>query len=180
MGAPPDIVIRDCKASDLARITEIYGQSVMRETASFELEAPDLAEMTRRRSALVEKDYPYLVAEREDVVVGYAYAGPHRPRPAYRHAVENTVYVDPAAQRRGVARALMERLIEEAQARGFRQMIAVIGDSAHIASIALHETLGFTRVGNLVSVGFKHGKWLDTVFMQRALGPGDATPPDGA
>lgn len=180
MGSRSDVVIRKCEEADLARITEIYGLSVVQETASFELEPPDLAEMKRRRAVLVENGYPYLVAERDGVVVGYAYAGPHRTRPAYRHAVENTVYVDPSAQRGGIGRALMERLIGEVEVRGFRQMIAVIGDSAHIASIALHEALGFTRAGNLESVGFKHGKWLDTVFMQRTLGAGDTTPPDSA
>lgn len=175
-----DLVIRDCEKRDLERITEIYGRSVHEETASFELTAPELEEMTRRRAALASKAYPYLVAELEGDIVGYAYASEYRPRPAYRHSVETTVYVDQEVQRGGVGRALMERLIEEAEAHGFRQMIAVIGDSAHIPSIEFHKSLGFTYAGNLVSVGYKHGKWLDSVFMQRPLGQSDSSPPERA
>lgn len=175
-----DIVIRNCEEPDLVRITEIYGQSVLEETASFELEPPRLEEMIRRRAALVDNGYPYLVAECDGAIVGYAYAGPYHTRAGYRNTVENTVYVDPDAQRGGIGRALMERLIEEAEAHGFRQMIAVIGDSSHVASIRFHEDLGFSYAGNAVSVGYKHGKWLDTVLMQRPLGPGDTTPPERA
>lgn len=178
--AAPEIVIRDSRESDLPRITEIYARSVREETASFELEPPDLAEMARRRAGLVEKGCPYLVAAIGGRVEGYAYLSPYHHRPGYRHTVENTVYVDPRAQRRGVGRRLLQRLIEDAEARGFRQMIAVIGDSANTASIALHKAAGFTCAGNLVSVGYKHGKWLDSVLMQRALGPGDAAPPERA
>lgn len=180
MTSRSDIVIRQCEEADLARVTEIYARSVREETASFELIPPDLAEMTRRRAALLHEGYPYLVAEVDGAVRGYAHAGPYRPRPAYRNTVENTVYVDPAAQRGGIGRALMVRLIEEAEAHGFRQMIAVIGDSSHVASIRFHEDLGFSYAGNAVSVGYKHGKWLDSLLMQRPLGPGDTTPPERA
>ena len=176
--APDNLTIRDCVEADMVRVTQIYGQSVREETASFEYEPPDLAEMTRRRHATLAADCPYLVAERDGRVEGYAYAGPYRSRIGYRFAVENTVYVDPAAQRGGVGRVLLEKLIAECEARGYRQMIAIIGDSAHVASIELHRKLGFTDAGNIKSVGYKHGKWLDTVFMQRALGPGDSAPPD--
>lgn len=175
----PDVaLVRDSEEADLPRIAAIYGRAVREETASFELEPPSLEEMGRRRAALVGDGYPYLVATVAGRVEGYAYAGPYRARPAYRNTVESTVYVDPQAQRGGIGRALMQRLIEAAAARGFRQMLAVIGGSAHVASIEFHRSLGFTHVGNLVSVGYKHGRWLDTVFMQLALGPGDATPPD--
>ncbi len=175
-----DLVIRFCEEGDLEQVTAIYGRSVLEETASFELTPPDLAEITRRRAAIVEKGYPYLVAETDGQIVGYAYAATYRSRPAYRHTVETTVYVDPDAQRGGIGRTLMDRLVEECETHGFRQMIAVIGDSAHIPSIEFHKALGFTYAGNLVSVGYKHGKWLDSVFLQRALGPGDTAPPERA
>jgi phosphinothricin acetyltransferase len=174
------LIIRECEKGDLERVTAIYGRSVREETASFELRAPDLAEMTRRYEALMARSYPYLVAERDREVVGYAYAAEYRSRPGYRHTVEDAVYVDPQAQRSGIGRALLERLIEECEAHGFRQMIAIIGDSAHIPSIELHKALGFTYAGNLESVGYKHGKWLDSVFLQRSLGSGDSAPPERA
>jgi len=146
-------------------------------TASFELEPPDAAEMTRRRATLVEGGFPYLVAEIDGTVAGYAYAGPYRPRPAYRWSVEDTVYVAPALHRRGIGAALLGRLIVEAEQRGFRQMIAVIGDSAQLPSIALHRAAGFRPIGTIEHVGHKFGRWLDTVLMQRALGPGASTAP---
>jgi len=160
-------------------VTAIYAQSVREEMASFELAPPDLAEMIRRRAAIVENGHPYLVAELDGTVAGYAYASAFHPRPAYVLTVENTVYVARAAQRRGVGRALLTSLIEACTARGFRQMIAVVGGSDHVASIALHEALGFTKMGVFKSVGYKHGRWLDTVYLQRHLGAGDAAPPDG-
>ena len=172
------IVIRDCTDADMARITEIYGRSVREETASFEFEPPDAQEMARRRSALFDGGFPYLVAEVDGQVAGYACAGAYKARPAYALAVENTVYVDTGRQRRGVGRALMEQLISACAARGYRQMIAIIGDSSHVASIEFHQRLGFAITGNLKSVGYKQGKWLDTVFLQLPLGPGDTTPPD--
>lgn len=165
-------LIRAAGLADLPAITEIYDHAVRYGTASFETEPPDEAEMTRRYRALVGGGFPYLVAERDGAVVGYAYAGPYRTRPAYRYTVEDSIYVSPAAQRRGVGRALLEELIAESTVRGFRQMIAVIGDSAQIASIELHRAAGFHYVGNLQNVGFKFGRWLDSVLMQRPLGAG--------
>jgi phosphinothricin acetyltransferase len=133
--------------------------------------------MARRREALIAGGFPYLVAEEADEVLGYAYAGPYRARPAYRFTVEDSVYIAADAQRRGLGRLLLERLIVEGEARGYRQMIAVIGDSAQHASIALHAALGFRLIGTLQAVGFKFGRWLDTVLMQRPLGPGAETNP---
>lgn len=172
-----DITIRAATEADMARICAIYGHSVATETASFELEPPGEQEMARRWRALADAGYPYIVAISRGSVAGYAYAGPYRSRPAYRHAVECTVYVAPEAQRSGIGRRLLERLIEEAEACGFRQMIAIIGGSEHRASIELHRALGFALVGTLRAVGRKHDAWLDTVLMQRALGDGNATPP---
>jgi phosphinothricin acetyltransferase len=169
--------IRPATPADIAAITRIYAEAVKHGTASFELEPPDEAEMTRRFRALLDGGYPYLVAELDGAVVGYAYAGPYRPRPAYRFSVEDSIYIDTGAQRRGIGRALLSRLIEEAERRGYRQMIAVIGDSAQTASIALHRALGFRLIGNIENVGFKFDRWLDSVLMQRALGPGASTKP---
>ncbi len=169
--------IRAVRRSDIPAIQAIYAHAVETGRASFELEPPDAAEMTRRLEALETGGFPYLVAEAEERLLGYAYAGPYRPRRAYRFAVENSVYVAAHAQGRGVGRALLAALIAAAEEGGFRQMIAVIGDSANTASIALHRTLGFTDVGVLKAIGWKHETWLDTVLMQRPLGPGDAAPP---
>ena len=168
--------IRAATPADIPAITRIYGHAVRHGTASFELEPPDEAEMTRRMGALVDAGYPYLVAE-SGVVAGYAYAGAYRARPAYRFSVENSIYVAPEAHRRGIGRALLERLIAECEARGYRLMIAVIGDSAQAPSIELHRAAGFKLVGALEGVGYKFDRWLDTVLMQRALGQGTAAPP---
>ncbi|KJC43013.1 GCN5 family acetyltransferase [Bradyrhizobium sp. LTSP885] len=172
-----DVEIRPTTEADLPSITAIYEHAVRFGTATFELIPPDLAEMTRRYRALVDGGFPYFVAVLAGRVVGYAYAGPYRPRPAYRFTVENSVYLDPASHRRGIGLQLMERLIAECEARGFRQMIAVIGDSANVGSISLHRRCGFEMVGTHPSVGLKFGRWLDTVMMQRALGEGATTVP---
>jgi L-amino acid N-acyltransferase YncA len=172
-----EITLRDVRPGDIAAITRIYAQAVRHGTASFEIEPPDETEMARRQQTLIANGYPYLVAESAGTVAGYAYAGPYRARPAYQWTVEDSVYVGPEFHRRGLGARLLARLIADAQAGGFRQLIAVIGDSAQTASIALHERAGFTHIGTLRSVGFKHGKWLDTVLMQRALGKGDTAPP---
>jgi L-amino acid N-acyltransferase YncA len=172
-----EVSIRPAGPGDIAAITRIYAHAVEHGTASFELEPPDEAEMARRRTALITNGYPYLVAERAGAITGYAYAGSYRARPAYRWAVEDSVYVAPEFHRRGIGQLLLTRLIADAATRGFRQMIAVIGDSAQTASIALHVATGFSLVGTLRSVGFKHGRWLDTVLMQRPLGSGDTTNP---
>ena len=171
------ITIRPATPTDIPAITRIYAHAVRHGTASFELEAPDEAEMLRRMRTLLDGGFPYLAAENTGALLGYAYAGPYRPRPAYRFSVENSVYVDPQAHGQGVGRVLMDALITAATERGYRQMIAVIGDSAQAASIALHRATGFHLVGTLANVGFKHGRWLDTVLMQRELGPGATQPP---
>jgi L-amino acid N-acyltransferase YncA len=169
--------IRPAQPSDLAVITAIYDDAVRHGTASFELDPPDQAEMARRYEALRAGGYPYLVAELEGDIVGYAYAGPYRARPAYRWSVEDSIYVAPQAQRRGFGGALLARLVAEAEAGGFRQMLAVIGDSANTGSVELHRVAGFRLVGTFENVGFKFGRWLDTVLMQRELGRGATAAP---
>jgi L-amino acid N-acyltransferase YncA len=169
--------IRPADAADLPAITEIYEHAVRYGTATFELIPPDLAEMTRRFGVLTEGGYPYFVAGLEGRVIGYAYAGAYRPRPAYRFTVENSVYLEPAIHRRGIGRQLLERLITECETRGYRQMIAVIGDSDNAGSIGVHTRCGFQMIGTHPNVGFKFGRWLDTVMMQRALGDGGSALP---
>jgi len=171
------VSLRPVNAGDIAAITRIYADAVAQGTASFELEPPDEAEMARRQQALLSTGYPYLVAAYAGAIAGYAYAGPYRARPAYKWTVENSIYVAPQFHRRGIGMLLLKRLIAETEQRGFRQMIAVIGDSAQTPSIALHAAAGFDMVGTLRSVGFKHGKWLDTPLMQLALGKGDTSVP---
>jgi len=166
------LCIRAATPDDIAAITGIYAHAVRHGTASFEIDPPDRDEMLRRHRTLASAGFPYLVAERTGVLAGYAYAGPYRMRPAYRWTLEDSVYVAEAAQRSGVGRALLGRLIADSEALGFRQMIAVIGDSAQMPSIALHRAAGFRMVGTLEAVGFKFERWLDTVLMQRPLGSG--------
>ena len=169
--------IRPATPADIPAIARIYGHAVAHGTASFELEAPTEAEMARRQRLLRDGGFPYLVAEVGDAIAGYAYAGPYRARPAYRFTVEDSIYLAPHARRRGIGKALLAALVAESEAAGFRQMIAVIGDSAQTPSIALHGALGFRLVGTLEAVGFKFGRWLDSVLMQRALGPGSSLAP---
>ncbi|MBN9583270.1 MAG: N-acetyltransferase [Afipia sp.] len=169
--------IRPAAPADIAAVTAIYAEAVRHGTATFELEAPDAGEMRRRYDALAADGFPYLVAEWDGRIAGYAYAGAYRPRPAYRFTVENSVYLDPAAQRRGIGLALLTELIARCEQQGFRQMIAVIGDAANAASIALHRRAGFAMIGTHPDVGFKFGRWLATVMMQRTLGDGGVTPP---
>jgi L-amino acid N-acyltransferase YncA len=173
----PESIIRPAQPSDIPAITRIYGHAVEHGTATFELAAPDEAEMARRMNDLVANGFPYLVAEFDGAFAGYAYAALYRTRPAYRSTVEDSVYVAANMQGCGIGRALLAALIDAAAARGFRQMIAVIGDSEQTASIALHAALGFSYIGTLPNVGFKFGRWLDTVLMQRALGRGAETKP---
>jgi phosphinothricin acetyltransferase len=171
------LTIRAAGSGDIAAITRIYAEAVLHGTATFEIEPPDEAEMARRQQALLTGRYPYLVAEFASTITGYAYAGPYRARPAYKWTVEDSIYIGPKFHRRGIGGRLLARLIMDAERCGFRQMIAVIGDSAQTASIAVHAAAGFAMIGTLPSVGFKHGQWLDTVLMQRALGDGDVTAP---
>ena len=171
------ITIRPVTPEDMREITAIYAHAVTYGTASFELEPPNETEMDARRRALENGGFPYLVAELAGRVAGYAYAGPYRTRPAYRYTVEDSVYIHPDAHRQGVGRRLLAGLIAKAEAGGFRQMIAVIGDSGQTSSIALHRALGFAPAGTFTNIGYKHGRWLDTALMQRALGDGAGTPP---
>jgi L-amino acid N-acyltransferase YncA len=169
--------IRNSTADDIPAIRAIYAHSVQHGVASFELEPPDEAEIARRREAVLAGGYPHIVAEDAGKVLGYAYAGPYRPRPAYRFTVENSIYVATDAQRKGVGRTLLPALIERCETAGFRLMVAVIGDSANLSSINLHAAFGFTHAGLLPNVGWKHERWLDSVLMVRALGLGASTPP---
>lgn len=175
--AMPDFDIRHATENDLPAITAIYDHAVRTGTATFEIEPPDIAEMMRRFNKLKDGRFPYLVAARDNAVLGYAYAGPYRPRPAYRFTVENSLYFAPEAQRQGAGIVLLNELIAECTQGGFRQMIAVIGDSANAGSIAVHRRAGFELIGVHRDVGSKFGRWLDTVMMQRALGHGGATAP---
>jgi phosphinothricin acetyltransferase len=171
--------IRAARATDLDHITDIYADAVRNGTASYELEPPGRVDMEARFAALVENGFPYLVAEDGGCILGYAYAGPFRPRPAYRFILEDSIYVAPEAKGRGIGRLLLAALIEEVRRLGFRQIIAVIGDGTpDSASVRLHEKLGFRHSGSLEGSGYKHGRWLDTEFMQLSLNDGAATPPD--
>lgn len=172
--------VRASREADVPALTAIYAHHVLNGLASFEIVPPAEAEIARRRAEVLARGLPYLVAEAGAGVAGFAYAAPYRVRPAYRYTIEDSVYVAPSAARRGIGRALLAALIEACAALGFRQMIAVIGDSANAASIGLHAACGFTRAGLLASVGFKHGRWVDGVLMQRALGPGDSVVPDAS
>jgi phosphinothricin acetyltransferase len=174
-----DISIRPAVAADLDAITEIYADAVTNGTASYELVPPTRAEMAARFEALASGGFPYLAAEIAGRVAGYAYAGPFRPRPAYRFVVENSIYVAPDAKGRGLGRLLLQRLITEAERLGFRQMIAVIGDGhPESASVKLHERMGFRHSGRLEGSGYKHGRWLDTTFMQLPMNGGAHAEPD--
>jgi L-amino acid N-acyltransferase YncA len=171
------VIIRAATFADVAGIHAIYSTNVLHGTASWELTPPTLAEMQGRMAAILGAGYPYFVAEHEGQLVGYTYASAHRPRLGYRYTVENSVYTADHMHRRGIGRLLLERLIHACAAQGFRQMIAVIGDSQNIASIRLHQVLGFTQVGLLPNIGFKFDRWLDSVLMQRPLGDGATTLP---
>jgi phosphinothricin acetyltransferase len=172
------IAIRDARDGDIPRIAEIYAFHVERDIGSFELEAPPAGEMAGRYGDNRAKGYPYLVAQSGVEVVGYAYASAYRSRPAYRHTVEDSVYIDAAWSRRGIGSALLRALIARCESGGYRQMIAIIGGSQNAASIALHSAMGFERAGVLAAVGRKFDRWLDTVLMQRALGAGATTAPE--
>jgi L-amino acid N-acyltransferase YncA len=171
------VTVRPAGRTDIPAITRIYGHAVEHGTASFELTAPDQAEMTRRFDELTTNGFPYLVAVVDGAVVGYAYAGPYRTRPAYRFTVENSVYVAHDSLRRGVGKALLQALIDACTDKGFRLMVAVIGDSDQAASIGLHAAAGFKHAGIFENVGYKFERWLDSILMQRPLGPGASEPP---
>lgn len=169
--------LRSAVPADIAAITALYAREVRDGIATYETVAPDEREMARRWETLVNQGFPYFVAEQDGVFAGYAYASSYRAREGYRWTVEDTLYVEPHLQGRGVGRALLSHLIEACEGLGFRQMVAVIGDRSNRASISLHEGLGFRAVGVFQGLGRKHGRWLDTVQMQRQLGPGAAVDP---
>lgn len=174
----PDVVVRPSRAEDIGAIQAIYAHHVLHGLASFEEVPPDAAELAQRREAIVARGLPYLVAEIGGDVVGYAYAGPYRARSAYRYTLEDSVYVAEGRHGLGIGRALLTRLVAECERTGARQLVAVIGDSGNAGSIGLHAALGFRQAGLLPSIGFKHGRWVDSVLMQRPLGEGDATLPE--
>ncbi|UTD26922.1 GNAT family N-acetyltransferase [Bradyrhizobium sp. WD16] len=175
---PFSVDIRPTTPADLPAITAVYGEAVRTGTATFELDPPDLAEMTARFDVLMRGGFPYFVAVSNGAIAGYAYAGSYRARPAYRFTVEDSIYLAPWAQRRGIGSKLLTRLVDEATTRGFRQMIAVIGDSANAGSIGLHTRAGFAMTGTFYAAGFKFGRWLDSVLMQRELGDGGNSVPE--
>ena len=169
--------VRTAGPDDLAAIQAIYAHHVLHGLASFEEEPPSVEELERRYRDIIGRGLPYLVALSGGVVGGYGYCAPYRARSAYRYALEDSVYVRHDMTGRGIGRRLLEELIRRCEVLGYRQVIAVIGDSANAASIGVHAACGFLRVGTLRSVGFKFGRWVDSVFMQRHLGPGDSTRP---
>lgn len=172
------VIIRDATEADIASVQAIYAHAVLTGSGTFEYDPPPVDEMRTRWRSVVGYGLPYLIAELEGAVAGYGACSPFRPRTGYRFTVEDSIYVDARFQRRGVASALLAELIARCEAAGLRQMVAVIGDSANVGSVALHRRAGFVDAGGFRSVGFKHGTWMDIVFMQRALGAGDASPPD--
>ncbi|HEX4710406.1 N-acetyltransferase family protein [Phenylobacterium sp.] len=174
------MIIRPATAEDAEALAAIYGDAVLHGFGTFEEDPPSAADMEARRRAIAERGLPYLVAEDGGRVLGFAYAGPFRPRAAYRYTLEDSVYVAPDAAGRGVGRAVLSAVIEACEALGVRQLMAVIGDSGNQASIGLHRALGFEQTGVGRSVGFKHGRWVDIVHMQKALNGGDSGEPTGA
>ncbi len=172
-----DVVIRHAQSTDDEFIAKIYAVEVLTGLASFETEPPTASEIAQRRKNLLEAGYPYLVATIDKAVVGFAYAGPYRARPAYQNSVENSVYIDANIRKRGVGILLLTNLIQACEEGPWRQMIAVIGNSANAGSVALHGKAGFRMVGTIEAVGYKHDQWVDTVIMQRALGEGASTVP---
>src|ERR1044071_10512398 len=166
------MLVRDARDEDMREVQAIYAHHVLGGRAPYGEDPPPLGEMARRRGEVLAKGLPYLVAEIDGRVAGYSYATPYRTRSAYRFSIENSVYVDHTRHRSGIGRALLTELIARCERGDWRQMLAVIGDSAQAASIGLHASVGFRRVGTLQAVGLKFGRWLDTVLMQRALGSG--------
>ena len=163
------VTIRPAVPADIGAITRIYADAVLHGTASFEIEPPDEAEMLRRQTTLLKNGYPYFTAEIEGLIAGYAYAGPYRTRPAYNWSIEDSIYIAPDMHRKGIGGLLLARLITDSTQRGYRQMIAVIGDSAQTPSIELHRAAGFKMVGTFEAVGYKFDRWLDLVFLQLML-----------
>jgi phosphinothricin acetyltransferase len=173
-------LIRPSRDEDLDAITRIYGHHVLHGTGTFETTPPSLADMTARRADVLGKGLPWLVAEEDGQVLGFAYGNWFKPRPAYRFSVEDSIYMDPAAHRKGLGRALLAELLAVLERTGTRKVMAVIGDSNNAGSIGVHRALGFEMVGVVQSCGWKFDRWLDIVMMQKTLGAGDSTPPNTA
>jgi phosphinothricin acetyltransferase len=176
----PTLTVRDATERDMAAVQAIYAHHVLHGLASFEEEPPPVDELLARRAAVLRLGLPYLVAERAGEIAGYSYASSYRARPAYRHTLEDSVYVGDGLGGHGIGSALLRELIARCEAGPWRQMLAVIGDSGNAGSIALHRRMGFQVTGTLTSVGFKFGRWVDSVLMQRALGLGDGALPGGS
>ncbi|KLN59146.1 GCN5 family acetyltransferase [Kiloniella spongiae] len=172
------ITIRNVEDADIAFIQEIYADEVLHGVSSWEENPPDQTEMLNRKNGIVGGGYPYRVAVQNDKVVGYAYASPYRPRPGYRYTVENSIYIHKDVRGLGLGRLLLEDLINECEIRGYRQMIAVIGDSENLPSIDFHQKMGFELAGTIKSIGFKFGRWMDSVLMQRPLNDGSDSLPE--
>jgi L-amino acid N-acyltransferase YncA len=172
------MIVRASTAADAPALAAIYGHHVLHGFGTFEEVPPSADEIAARRAAVVAQGLPYLVAQADGVVLGYAYAGPFRPRAAYRYTVEDSVYIAPGAVGRGVGKAVLSGVLSACEAMGLRQVVAVIGDSGNAASIGLHASLGFEHAGVGKSLGYKHGRWVDIVWMQKALNGGDTRAPD--
>lgn len=170
-------LIRPSREEDIPAITAIYGHHVLHSTGTFETEPPSVADMTTRRADVLSKGLPYLIAEEEGKIVGFAYGNWFKPRPAYRFSVEDTIYLAPELHRKGLGRALLAELLARLEAVGVRKAMAVIGDSANAGSVGVHRSLGFTEVGTIASCGWKFGAWRDIVIMEKTLGAGDTQPP---
>lgn len=179
MALQSNIIIRNCEPTDMLAVQEIYAEQVLHGSASFEEIPPTVEALSSRHKAIRELGFPYLVACINEVVVGYAYAGRYRPRSAYRHTAENSVYVHEAHRGKGIGKRLLLETIKQCEAIGLREMVGIVGDSENLGSIALHTACGFETVGTLKRVGYKHNRWLDTVVMQRRLSPisTDVLPP---
>lgn len=178
--ATPSFTIRDAQPDDFPAIQAIYAHHVLHGVATFEEIPPSVDEMRGRHAGIVALGMPYLVAERDGRILGYAYVSTYRARPAYRYTVENSVYLSTDAARQGAGTALLIALIARCEQGPWRQMVAVIGNSENHASIGVHRKLGFEMIGTMPAVGYKHGRWVDTVLMQRALGAGrNAAPATG-
>jgi L-amino acid N-acyltransferase YncA len=175
----PSVIIRDCTADDMAAVTAIYEHAVNNHAATYELEPPTLAEMNRRREMILRRGFPYFVAQEAGAILGFAYGNMFRERLAYRFMVEDSIYLAPQAQKKGVGSALLGALLDECEKRGFRQMIAIVGDAEHsLGSIAVHRRLGFAETGRINGSGYKFGRWLDTLIMQKQLGAGREAQPE--
>jgi len=170
-------LIRPSRDEDVPAITAIYAHHVLHGTGTFETEPPSIADMRTRRADVLSKGLPYLVAEQDGKIAGFAYGNWFKPRPAYRYSVEDSIYLAPDQHGQGLGRALLAELLARCEAVGIRKVMAIVGDSANAGSIGVHQALGFTQVGTIDACGWKFGAWRDIVIMQKTLGLGDTQPP---